>query len=61
MDGAFSVTFKDIYMAIIENEVVTPLQHFYWRYVDDIFNRRKRHAFQKAQQLSSKHPAYHWN
>ena len=43
MGGPLSVTFSDIFMVKMENEIVSPLRPmFYRRYVDDIFNRRKK-------------------
>ena len=37
-----SVTFSDVYMVKLENDIVVPLKpKFYRRYVDDMFNRRK--------------------
>ena len=45
MGGPLSVTLSDIHMTRCENEVVRPLAPvFYRRYVDDIFNRRKRNT-----------------
>ena len=42
MGGQLSVIFSDKFMVKIENDIVVPLKlKFYWRYVDNMFNRRK--------------------
>ena len=42
MGGPLSVTFSDIFMIKMENDIVIPTKPiFYCRYVDDIYNRRK--------------------
>ena len=42
MGGQLSVTFSDIFMVKIENDIEVPLKlKFYWRCVDYMFNRRK--------------------
>ena len=42
MGGPLSVTFSDIYMVKMENDVVIPSKPiFYRRFVDDIYSRRK--------------------
>ena len=42
MGGPLSVTFSDIYIVKMENDVVIPSKPiFYLRFVDDIYNRRK--------------------
>ena len=42
MGGPLSVTFSDIFMIKMENDIVIPTRPvFYHRYVDDIYNRRK--------------------
>ena len=42
MGGPLSVTFSDIYMVKMENDVVIPSKPiFYSRFVDDIYSRRK--------------------
>ena len=42
MGGPLSVTFSDIYMTKMERDVVHPFNPiFYYRYVDDIYNRQK--------------------
>ena len=42
MGGPLSVTFSDIYMVKMENDVVIPSEPiFYRRFVDDIYSRRK--------------------
>ena len=41
MGGPLSVTFSDIYMVKMENDVVIPSKPiFYRRFVDDIYSRR---------------------
>ena len=43
MLGPLSVTFSDTFMIKMENEIVIPTKPiFYRRYVDDIYNRRKK-------------------
>ena len=43
MGGPLSVTFSDIFMIKMENDIVIPTKPiFYRRYVDDIYNRRKK-------------------
>ena len=43
-----SVTLSDIFMIKMENDIVIPMKPiFYRRYVDDIFNRRKRNIEDK--------------
>ena len=43
MGGLLSVTFSDIYMTKMENDIVTPTKPiFYRKFVDDIYNRRKK-------------------
>ena len=43
MGGPLSVTFSDIFMIKMENDLVIPTRPvFYHRYVDDIYNRRKK-------------------
>ena len=57
MGGPLHVTFSDIYILKIENEVVALLN----LNVYDIFNRRKKNVkdfFLKTQQLPTKHQAY---
>lgn len=62
MGGPLSVTFRDIYMVVMENEPVTLLKpKFYQRHVHDIFNRRKKNTedvFGKTQKLPTKHQAH---
>ena len=57
MGGPLSVTFSDIFMIKMENDRVIPMKPiFYHRYVDDIYNRRKKNiedSFFKA--LNSYH------
>lgn len=43
MGGPWSVTLSDIFMIKMENNIVIPTKSiFYHRYVDDIYNRRKK-------------------
>ena len=43
MGGPLSVTFSDIFMIKIENNIVIPTKSIlYRRYVDDIYTRRKK-------------------
>ena len=57
MGGPLSVTFSDIYMAKLENEVVVPIKPiFYKRYVDDIYSRRKKGDDYLFNQMNSYHP-----
>ena len=43
MGGPLSVTFSDIFMIKMENDIVIPMKPiFYCRYVDDIYSRRKK-------------------
>ena len=43
MGGPLSVTLSDIFMIKMENNIVIPTKSiFYHRYVDDIYNRRKK-------------------
>ena len=57
MAGPLSVTMSDIYMVKMEIKVVRPLKLlFYSRYMDDIYNRRKKDGFDKAfHALSNNH------
>ena len=49
MGGPLSVTLGDIHMVKMENEVVRPLKPlFYSRYVENIYNRRKKDEFDKV-------------
>ena len=42
MGEPVTVTFSDVYIGKIENDVVTPSKPiFYRRFVDDIYSRRK--------------------
>ena len=44
MGGSLSVTFSDIFMIKMENDIVIPTKPiFCCRYVDDIYNRRKKY------------------
>ena len=45
MGDSLYVTLSDIWIAKMENNIVTPHKPiFYKRYVDDIINRRKKHG-----------------
>ena len=41
MGGSLSVTFSDIYMVKMENDVIPSKPIFYHRFVDDIYGRQK--------------------
>ena len=42
MGGPISVTFGDIYLVNMENDVAVQSKPiFYWRFVDDIYRRQK--------------------
>ena len=58
MGGPLSVTFSDIFMNKMEQDIVAPLDPiFYRRYVDDIFVRRKLHCNDILfQRLNDYHP-----
>ena len=57
MGGSLSVTFSDIYMVKMENDVVIPSKPiFYRRFVDDIYSRRKLGDNVLFDQLNSYHP-----
>ena len=57
MGGPLSVTFSDIYMVKMENDVVMPSKPiFYWRFLDDIYSRRKLGDNVLFNQLNSYHP-----
>jgi len=58
MGGPLSVTLSDIYMVKLENDIVVPLKpKFYRRYVDDIYNRRKKNTEDILfKELNSYHP-----
>ena len=59
MGGPLSVTFAEIHMVRMENDIVIPLKPiFYRRFVDDIINRRKKNA---PDELFSKLNNYHRN
>ena len=64
MGGPLSASFNNIYIVKIKNKVVTRIKPiFYRRYVDDIFDRRKKNVedflFKRLDKLPSKHRAYH--
>ena len=45
MRGPLSVTLAEIHMIRMENDIAIPLkQIFYWRFVDDIINHRKKNV-----------------
>ena len=57
MGGPLSVTFSDIYMVKMENDVVIPSKPiFYHRFVDDIYSRRKLGDKILFDRLNSYHP-----
>ena len=57
MGGPLSVTFSDIYMVKIENDVVIPSRPiFYRRFVDNIYSRRKLGDNVLFDLLKSYHP-----
>ena len=57
MGGPLSVTFSDIYMVKMENDVVIPSKPiFYSRFVDDIYSRRKLGDNVLFDRLNSYHP-----
>ena len=59
MGGTLSVTLLDIFMNKMEKDVVIPLKpKFYRRYVDDTYNRRKKH---QPDELFEKMNKYHPN
>ena len=48
MGGPLSVTLSDIYMNKMESDIVVPTKPvFYRRFVDDIYNRRKKNTEDK--------------
>ena len=56
MGGPLSVTFSDIYMVKMENDVVIPSKPiFYHRFVDDIYSRHKLGDNVLFEQLNSYH------
>ena len=56
MGGPLSVTFSDIYMVKMENDVVIPSKPiFYHRFVDDIYSRQKLGDNVLFEQLNSYH------
>ena len=57
MGGPLSVTFSDIYMVKIENDVVIPSKPiFYCRFLDDIYSRWKLGDNVLFDRLNSCHP-----
>ena len=57
MGGPLSVTFSDIHMVKMENDVVIPSKPiFYRRFVDDIYSRRKLGDNVLFDRLNSYHP-----
>ena len=57
MGGPLSVTFSDIYMVKMENDVAIPSKPiFCWRFVDDIYRRRKLGDNVLFDQSNSCHP-----
>ena len=59
MGGPLSVTFAEIHVIRMENDIVIPLKPiFYRRFLDDIINRCKRNV---PDELFFKLNNYHWN
>ena len=58
MGGPISVVFSDIYVSKMEEDIVTPMKpHFYKRYVDDTYIRRKKNEPDSLfEKLNSYHP-----
>ena len=57
MRGTLSVTFSEIYMVKMENDVVIPSKPiFYCRFVDDIYSRQKLGDNVLFDRLNSYHP-----
>ena len=54
MGGPLSVTLSDIHMIRMETDIVVPIRPiFYKRYVDDIYNRRRKNT---SDALNNYHP-----
>ena len=58
MGGPLSVTLAEIHMIRMENDVTIPLKPVFYRFVDDIINRRNKNVPDK---LFFKLSNYHWN
>ena len=59
MGGPLSVTFAEIHVIRMENDIAIPLKPiFYRRFLDDIINQRKRNVLDE---LFFKLNSYHWN
>ena len=59
MGGPISVIFAEIYVSKMEEDIVTPMKpHFYERYVDDTYIRRKKN---EPDSLFEKLNSYHLN
>ena len=57
MGGPLSVSFSDIYIVKLENDVVTPSKPiFYYRFVDDIYSKWKLGDNVLFDQLNNYHP-----
>ena len=58
MGGPISKVFSDIYVSKMEEDIVTPMKpHFYKRYVDDTYIRRKKNEPDSLfEKLNSYHP-----
>ena len=55
--GPLSVTLADIHMIRTEKDIVTPLKPiFYKRFVDDIYNRRKKDILDNFYEGLNYHP-----
>ena len=56
MGSPLSVTLAEIHMISMENDVVIPLKPIFYRFVDDIINRRKKNV---PDELPSKYQINH--
>ena len=57
MGGSLSVALADIHMIRTEKDIVTPLKPtFYKRFVDDIYNKRKKGIHNLYKRLNNYHP-----
>ena len=56
MGGPLSVTFSDVYMVKMENDVIPSKPIFYGRFEDDIYSRWKLRDNVLFDQLNSYHP-----
>ena len=59
MGGPISVVLSDIYVCKMEEDILTPSKpHFYERYIDDTYVRRKKNETDKLYNASN---SYHQN